>query len=203
MNDIGRIHLRTTAPLFYDEYRHNRPTGSFVLVDEQTNATVAAGMLLRPQQLTGRRRPTDMAGAWTAGSRPTRWDGLAHRAPGRRQVDGRRRTRTTCSSNEGCAAFLLDGDDLREGLNADLGYGEGDRVENVRRLGEVAILFARLGHLSIVSAISPYAAGRKAVRERHAALGRVVSSRSTSRRRSRCARPVTRKASTPGPGAAS
>ncbi len=49
LNDIGRIHLRTTVPLFYDEYRHNRATGSFVLVDEQTNATVAAGMLLRPE----------------------------------------------------------------------------------------------------------------------------------------------------------
>lgn len=49
LNDIGRIHLRTTAPLLYDEYRDNRQTGSFVLVDEQTNATVAAGMLRRPQ----------------------------------------------------------------------------------------------------------------------------------------------------------
>jgi bifunctional enzyme CysN/CysC len=48
LNDIGRIHLRTTAPLFYDEYRDNRETGSFVLVDEQTNATVAASMLRRP-----------------------------------------------------------------------------------------------------------------------------------------------------------
>jgi bifunctional enzyme CysN/CysC len=48
LNDIGRVHLRTTVPLFYDEYRLNRATGSFVLVDEQTNATVAAGMLLRP-----------------------------------------------------------------------------------------------------------------------------------------------------------
>ena len=48
LNDIGRIHLRTTAPLFYDEYLDNRETGSFVLVDEQTNATVAAGMLRRP-----------------------------------------------------------------------------------------------------------------------------------------------------------
>ncbi|MGO9335860.1 MAG: sulfate adenylyltransferase subunit 1 [Acidimicrobiales bacterium] len=48
LNDIGRVHLRTTAPLFYDEYRDNKATGSFVLVDEQTNATVAAGMLRRP-----------------------------------------------------------------------------------------------------------------------------------------------------------
>ena len=48
LNDIGRIDLRTTAPLFYDEYRRNRTTGSFILVDEATNATVGAGMILRP-----------------------------------------------------------------------------------------------------------------------------------------------------------
>lgn len=68
-------------------------------------------------------------------------------------------------------AYLLDGDDLREGLNVDLGFGEDDRAENVRRLGEVAILLARLGNLAIVSAISPYADSRKAVRERHVSLG--------------------------------
>ncbi|MGA3352805.1 MAG: adenylyl-sulfate kinase [Acidimicrobiales bacterium] len=68
-------------------------------------------------------------------------------------------------------AYLLDGDDLREGLNADLGFEEEDRAENVRRLGEVAILLARLGHLAVVSAISPYAASRKAVRARHDDLG--------------------------------
>ena len=67
--------------------------------------------------------------------------------------------------------YELDGDDLREGLNADLGFDEVDRAENVRRLGEVALLLARLGHLSIVSAISPYAASRAAVRKRHGELG--------------------------------
>lgn len=71
----------------------------------------------------------------------------------------------------GVVVYLLDGDDLREGLNADLGFEESDRAENVRRLGEVAILLARLGHLCIVSAISPYAASRKAVHERHVTLG--------------------------------
>jgi adenylyl-sulfate kinase len=70
----------------------------------------------------------------------------------------------------GLRSYVLDGDALREGLNADLGFDESDRIENVRRLGEVAILLARVGQLSIVSAISPYAAGRKAVRERHLAL---------------------------------
>jgi sulfate adenylyltransferase subunit 1 (EFTu-like GTPase family) len=48
LNDIGRIDLRTTAPLFYDEYRDDSATGSFILVDEQTNATLAAGMLRKP-----------------------------------------------------------------------------------------------------------------------------------------------------------
>jgi bifunctional enzyme CysN/CysC len=70
----------------------------------------------------------------------------------------------------GLPSYLLDGDDLREGLNADLSYHEADRIENVRRLGEVAVLFARFRLLSLVSAISPYAAGRKAVRERHLAV---------------------------------
>jgi bifunctional enzyme CysN/CysC len=68
---------------------------------------------------------------------------------------------------------LLDGDDLREGLNADLGFSEKDRVENVRRLGEVAILFAEFGYITIVSAISPYLDSRRAVRERHRISGLV------------------------------
>lgn len=71
----------------------------------------------------------------------------------------------------GLHTFALDGDFLREGLNADLGYGEADRIENVRRLGEVALLFSRVGFLSIVSAISPYAKGRQEVRERHESNG--------------------------------
>ena len=74
-------------------------------------------------------------------------------------------------SARGLRVYLLDGDDLREALNADLGFDESDRTENVRRLGEVALLFARFGHLAVVGAISPYAAGRRAVRDRHLALG--------------------------------
>lgn len=74
-------------------------------------------------------------------------------------------------SRVGVRPYELDGDDLREGLNSDLGFAESDRTENVRRLGEVALLLARLGHLSIVSAISPYAESRRAVRMRHADLG--------------------------------
>lgn len=67
--------------------------------------------------------------------------------------------------------FLLDGDVLRSGLNSDLTFSDDDRAENVRRIGEVALLFAGVGHLSLVTVISPYDAGRTAVRARHAAVG--------------------------------
>ena len=70
-------------------------------------------------------------------------------------------------SGRGERAFLLDGDDLREGLNADLGFTAEDRAENVRRVGEVALLFSRAAHVTLVTVISPYATGRDAVRQRH------------------------------------
>jgi adenylyl-sulfate kinase len=73
--------------------------------------------------------------------------------------------------NKGLRTFLLDGDLLREGLNSDLGFEQKDRVENVRRVGEVALLFSSVGYLSLVTVISPYAAGRAAVRDRHAVTG--------------------------------
>jgi bifunctional enzyme CysN/CysC len=67
--------------------------------------------------------------------------------------------------------IMLDGDLLREGLNADLSYSEDDRRENVRRVGEVALLFSHAGHLTLATVISPFRAGRAAVRARHEALG--------------------------------
>ncbi len=72
---------------------------------------------------------------------------------------------------EGYDHFRLDADDLRDGLCSDLGFSAGDRSENVRRVGEVSLLFALRGHLSVVSIISPYAAGRAAVRARHELTG--------------------------------
>lgn len=68
-------------------------------------------------------------------------------------------------------AFIVDGDDLREGLNCDLGFSAEDRMENVRRVGEVSILFARAGFITIVPVISPYKLSRQAVRERHEKAG--------------------------------
>ncbi len=71
----------------------------------------------------------------------------------------------------GRVSVVLDGDDLREGLNADLGFSPEDRAENVRRVGEVALLLARHGLVTLAPVISPYASGREAVRRRHAGHG--------------------------------
>ena len=71
----------------------------------------------------------------------------------------------------GVAAFRLDGDNLRHGLCADLGFSEDDRTQNVRRAGEAALLLAEAGVVAVVSLISPFATGREAVRSRHAAAG--------------------------------
>ena len=71
----------------------------------------------------------------------------------------------------GRPAFRLDGDNLRHGLNADLGFGAADRAENVRRVGEVSCLFAEAGMVAIVPVISPYAAGRDSARARHVEAG--------------------------------
>src|SRR6185437_14309038 len=96
--------------------------------------------------------------------------------------------------DEGYDHFRLDADDLRDGLCADLGFSAEDRAENVRRIGEVTLLFASRGHFSVVSVISPYAAGRAAVRARTKTRAS-PSSRSMSRRRSRSANSAIRKVS--------
>jgi bifunctional enzyme CysN/CysC len=72
---------------------------------------------------------------------------------------------------DGERACMLDGDELRKGLNADLGFSRDDRAENVRRVGEVAILLAQLGNVVVVPLISPYRADRDRVRARHTAAG--------------------------------
>jgi bifunctional enzyme CysN/CysC len=68
----------------------------------------------------------------------------------------------------GCQVFLLDGDNVRQGLSADLGFSRGDRAENIRRIGEVAALFAKAGTIIVTAFISPYRADRERIRARHA-----------------------------------
>ncbi|MEU0874475.1 adenylyl-sulfate kinase [Nocardia brasiliensis] len=169
LNEIGRVQLRTRQPLLFDPYRRNRFTGSFILVDDTTNNTVAAGMITGPTLPSSRvvwhstavgrdERATRGLTVWLTGLSGSGKSTVAVELERRLVASGR-------------PAFLLDGDNLRHGLNADLGFSADDRVENVRRVGEVARLFADAGVVAVVSLISPYRADRDRVRAAHLAAG--------------------------------
>ncbi|MDI2027199.1 adenylyl-sulfate kinase [Saccharopolyspora sp. TS4A08] len=169
LNEIGRIRLRTQQPLLFDAYRRNRTTGSFILVDEATDNTVAAGMITGPD--VAESNVTWVSTAVRREQRRTRgatvWlTGLS--ASGKSTVAVELERRLVAA---GRPAYLLDGDNLRHGLNADLGFSAADRAENVRRVGEVARLFADSGVVSIVSLISPYRADRERARQAHREAG--------------------------------
>ncbi|MBN6037043.1 adenylyl-sulfate kinase [Amycolatopsis sp. 195334CR] len=168
INEIGRISLRTQEPLFFDEYRRNRATGGFILIDEQTGGTVAAGTVLAPggtadvvwqaTAVAREERGTRGATIWLTGLSGSGKSSVAVEIE-RLLVDA------------GRPAYLLDGDNLRTGINAGLGFGAEDRAENVRRAGEVAKLFADAGVVAVVSLISPYTADRAKVRAAHELAG--------------------------------
>ncbi|WP_115944681.1 adenylyl-sulfate kinase [Amycolatopsis thermalba] len=169
LNEIGRVQLRTRKPLLFDAYRRNRATGSFILVDDTTGNTVAAGMITGPALPAS--RVVWHAAAVGREERATRgltvWlTGLS--ASGKSTIAVELERRLVAA---GRPAYLLDGDNLRHGLNADLGFGAADRAENVRRVGEVARLFADAGVVAVASLISPYRADRAQVREVHERAG--------------------------------
>jgi bifunctional enzyme CysN/CysC len=171
LNEIGRVRLRVQTPLMFDPYRRNRSTGSFVLVDPVTNETVAAGMILGAEQAN-----LDSNVVWhsNAVSREERgatgmtiwFTGLSGSGKSTVAVELERRLVTA-----GRRAYLLDGDNLRHGLNSNLGFSAADRAENVRRVGEVAKLFADAGMVAVVSLVSPYRADRDLVRRAHEEAG--------------------------------
>jgi bifunctional enzyme CysN/CysC len=169
LNEVGRVHLRTSTPLVIDAYARNRTTGSFILIDESTNSTVAAGMIIRPTQhesnvvwhsgaVTREERATTGMTVWLTGLSGSGKSSVAVEVERRLVASGR-------------PAYLLDGDNLRHGLNADLGFSATDRAENVRRVGEVAKLLADAGVVSLVSLVSPYRADRDRVRAAHLEAG--------------------------------
>ncbi|MEV6278801.1 adenylyl-sulfate kinase [Nocardia sp. NPDC051832] len=169
LNEIGRIQLRTRQPLLFDPYRRNRNTGSFILVDETTGNTVAAGMITGPTLPSARVvwHSTAVGREERATRGLTVWlTGLSGSGKSTVAVELERRLVAA-----GRPAFLLDGDNLRHGLNADLGFSAEDRVENIRRVGEVARLFAESGVVAVVSLISPYQSDRDKARAVHEAAG--------------------------------
>jgi bifunctional enzyme CysN/CysC len=170
LNEIGRVRLHTQAPLMFDPYRRNRSTGSFILIDQATNNTVGAGVIVGAEQANVSNVMWH-ANAVQRDQRPSRgmtvWlTGLSGSGKSTVAVEVERRLVAA-----GRPSYLLDGDNLRHGLNADLGFAAGDRAENVRRVGEVARLFADAGVVAVVSLVSPYRADRDRVRAAHEEAG--------------------------------
>src|SRR5699024_2383835 len=164
LNEIGRVVLRTQSPLMYDPYRRNRDTGSFIIIDEHSGDTVGAGMILGPAE-RGRNV------VWHEGTvqRDDRGHGRTIWMTG---LSGSGKSSIASEVERlliesGRSAYILDGDNLRHGLNADLGFSPADRAENIRRTAEVAALFADAGVIVICSLISPMRADRDAARSAH------------------------------------
>ncbi|QOZ24231.1 sulfate adenylyltransferase subunit CysN [Bradyrhizobium sp. CCBAU 51753] len=166
LNEIGFCNISTARPAAFDPYEVNRRTGSFIVIDRYTNRTVAAGMIARPL-----RRATNVAWQPVAVGRKERAD-LKNQKPciiwftglsgaGKSTIANIVDQKLFAMSRH---AMLLDGDNLRHGLNADLGFSEVDRTENIRRAGEVAKLMADSGLIVICSFISPHRAQRDMVR---------------------------------------
>jgi bifunctional enzyme CysN/CysC len=179
LNDIGRLKLRTTSPLAVDDYRRNRTTGSFILVDEASGDTVGAGMIV--ETITNGGTPADASGrspnvTWQESglTREERWRSLGQRgatvwftglpASGKSTIAAALEQHLVA---RGRLAYRLDGDNLRHGLNGNLGFSAEDRAENVRRTAHVARLFADAGTIAIASLVSPYVSDRAAARASH------------------------------------
>jgi bifunctional enzyme CysN/CysC len=180
LNDLARVHLELSSPLVFDSYRRNRLTGSLIVIDEATNDTVAAGVILDTEvEETGRTGGERSPNVRWQGSRVTRerrWRELGHGGATLwfTGLPGAGKSTVAAAVEErllelGRPAFLLDGDNLRHGLNGDLGFDESARTENVRRTAHVARLLAESGTVALVSLVSPYAADRRTAAALHAA----------------------------------
>jgi len=166
LNDIGFCNVSVASPVAFDPYAENRKTGAFIIIDRYSNRTVGAGMIA-----FGLRRAANIH--WQA-----LLIGKAERAALKRQKPAILWFTGLSGAGKSTIAnwvekklvrmnrhtFLLDGDNVRHGLNRDLGFTEADRVENIRRVGEVARLMVESGLIVLCAFISPYRAERDMVR---------------------------------------
>ncbi|UWI58833.1 sulfate adenylyltransferase subunit CysN [Xanthomonas oryzae] len=168
LNEVGYCNLALDEPIAFSPYARNRVLGGFILIDRQSNATVAAGTLefalRRAGNVHWQHLDVDRsARARIKGQAPrVLWfTGLsgAGKSTVANLVDKRLHAM-------GYHTFILDGDNVRHGLNRDLGFTDEDRVENIRRVAEVARLMADAGLIVLVSFISPFRAERQLARER-------------------------------------
>ena len=167
LNDIGRVRVQAQQPILLDPYPEYRDTGCFILIDPETNATVAAGMIARDQPRTS----SDVVWSESEVTRATREHRQGHRGAVLWFTGLSGSGKSTIAKAlekilflEGRTVFLQDGDNLRHGLNSDLGFDPPARSENLRRAAEVAKLFVDTGHLVLATFISPTLADRARVR---------------------------------------
>ncbi len=176
LNEIGRCHLTLHRPIAFDPYERNRSTGAFIIVDRLSNVTVGAGMIVdrivsKPGHKKGpvsqnivkseslvsdedRQKLLGQKGAtiWLTGLSGSGKSTIA------KELEKE-------LINQGHLCYILDGDNIRHGLNRDLGFSMEDRKENIRRIAEVAALMNNAGVIVITSFISPYISDRAAARE--------------------------------------
>ena len=166
LNDIALCNLATGAPIAFDPYDQNRKTGSFIVIDRLSNHTLGAGMIA-----FGLRRGTNIHWQAMLVAKSER-AAQKHQRPAIVWFTGLSGAGKSTIANmveralhaHGHHTMLLDGDNLRHGLTRDLGFTEADRVENIRRVGEVAKLMTDAGLIVLCSFISPYRSEREMVR---------------------------------------
>jgi bifunctional enzyme CysN/CysC len=181
LNDIARVHLDLAAPVMAEPYARNRVTGAFILIDETTRDTVAAGMVLRAHEDPGPPTGPHSPGViWHEPALPRRerWSVLGLRGA-TVWLTGLPASGKSTIAEElerelvgiGRPAYLLDGENVRHGLSGDLGFSPADRSEHARRVASVARMFADSGMVVIVALVSPAAADREFARELHEEAG--------------------------------
>ena len=167
LNDISVCNIATSKPLVFDSYQNSKTLGSFILVDRFTHATVAAGMVrhslrraqnVHQQALTITRADRENLNGhpgkviWFTGLSGSGKSTLANALEVALHAQGKR-------------TYVLDGDNVRQGLNKDLGFTDADRVENIRRIAEVAKLMMDAGMIVMTAFISPFRREREMARE--------------------------------------
>ena len=167
LNDIGSCNLSLDRRIAFDAYADNRSTGSFILIDPETNATAGAGMiefaLRRSQNIHW--QALDINAEQRAAAKNQRacvlwFTGLS--GSGKSTIANILEKKLHAMAHH---TMLLDGDNVRHGLNRDLGFTDADRVENIRRVSEVSKLMVEAGLITLVSFISPFAAERQMARD--------------------------------------
>jgi bifunctional enzyme CysN/CysC len=171
LNEIAVVNLSTSQPVAFEPYSQNRILGGLILIDKFTHETVGAGMID-----FALRRATNIHWQSLEVNQTAR-AAIKHQQPSCIWFTGLSGSGKSTIANllekrllsEGRHTYLLDGDNVRHGLNRDLGFTEADRVENIRRIAEVAKLMVDAGLIVLVSFISPYRAERRMARELFAA----------------------------------